>query len=143
MVALAPRSRPLPRCSAVVGLGRPGRRAMQPVFPETHRTPDCAVDLIAIVRGASTRLCSSMLILPLYHCAYGLVFLKAAAEGQTDNQLFIFPHFIPWWCGSWQLGPYALGDRLSKSGLFLTNHFYCRFGILSSSCTFHSLEVLS
>ena len=45
----------------------------------------------------------------------------------------------------WQLavGAHALGISISRPGLFLSNQFDCRFGILSSSCTFHSLEVLS
>ena len=46
-----------------------------------------------------------LIVLLLYHCAYGLVFLKAAAERQLMNQVGEFRQFIPWSCGSWKFGP--------------------------------------
>ena len=46
-----------------------------------------------------------LIVLLLYHCAYGLVFLKAAAERVSKTKVGEFRQFIPWSCGSWKFGP--------------------------------------
>ena len=46
-----------------------------------------------------------LIVLLLYHCAYGLVFLKAAALRVSETKVVGLTQFIPWSSGSWKFGP--------------------------------------
>ena len=46
-----------------------------------------------------------LIVLLLYHWAYGLVFLKAAAERVSETRADELRRFIPWNSGSWKFGP--------------------------------------
>ena len=46
-----------------------------------------------------------LIVLLLYRWAYGLVFLKAAAERVSETKADELRRFIPWSCGSWKFGP--------------------------------------
>ena len=46
-----------------------------------------------------------LIVLLLYRWAYGLVFLKAAAERVSEAKVVGLTQFIPWSSGSWKFGP--------------------------------------
>ena len=46
-----------------------------------------------------------LIVLLLYRWAYGLVFLKAAAERVSETKVVGLTQFIPWSSGSWKFGP--------------------------------------
>ena len=46
-----------------------------------------------------------LIVLLLYHCAYELVFLKAAAGRVSKTRADELRRFIPWNSGSWKFGP--------------------------------------
>ena len=48
---------------------------------------------------------AQLIVLLLYHWAYGLVFLKAAAERVSETKVVGLTQFIPWSSGSWKFGP--------------------------------------
>ena len=74
-----------------------------------------------------------LIVLLLYHWAYGLVFLKAAAERVSETKVVGLTQFIPWSCGSWKFGPGAKGISISRFGIFRRSPKQCIFGQISSS----------
>ena len=78
-----------------------------------------------------------LIVLLLYHCAYGLVFLKAAAERQLMNQVGEFRQFIPWSSGSWKFGPMPeeLAFQVLESFVEVPNSAYSDSSLQAASLT--------
>ena len=70
-----------------------------------YRCPDTSTVRQVLKLTEPPECFARLIVLLLYHCAYGLVFLKAAAERVSETKADELRRFIPWNSGSWKFGP--------------------------------------
>ena len=78
-----------------------------------------------------------LIVLLLYHWAYGLVFLKAAAETVSETKADELRRFIPLSSGSWKFGP--MPEELAFQAL----EYFVEVGFTSSAYSDSSLQAAS
>ena len=78
-----------------------------------------------------------LIVLLLYHWAYGLVFLKAAAARVSKTKVVGLTQFIPWSCGSWKFGPMPeeLAFQALESFKLVPNSAYSDSSLQAASLT--------
>ena len=78
-----------------------------------------------------------LIVLLLYHWAYGLVFLKAAAEKVSETRADELRRFIPWNSGSWKFGPMPeeLAFQALESFKLVPNSAYSDSSLQAASLT--------
>ena len=78
-----------------------------------------------------------LIVLLLYRWAYGLVFLKAAAERVSETKVVGLTQFIPWSSGSWKFGPMPeeLAFQALESFKLVPNSAYSDSSLQAASLT--------